>query len=124
MSLHLRVVPLLLLAGCTSMRSSRGGDGDSSEGMASYYSDSLAGHRTANGERYDPNAATCAHRTFPFDTWLEVVSVDTRARARCRVNDRGPYGKGRIVDVSRAVAVQLHMLESGVVRVRIRRVAR
>lgn len=117
-----RLLPLVLVTGCASLRPSDGDDRD--EGLASYYADTLAGHETANGERYDPHAATCAHRTIPFGTWLEVVSVDSRARAKCRVNDRGPFVKGRIVDVSRAVAVKLKMLDSGVARVRIRRLQR
>lgn len=113
---------LLLLAVvlCCSCATFRGADdGDAREGYASYYADSLAGRKTASGEPYNPNAATCAHRKLPFGTWLEVFSVDTNARARCRVNDRGPFVKGRIIDVSRSVARQLRMLGKGVVRVRI-----
>ena len=88
-------------------------------GEASYYGDSLAGHRTANGERYDPGAFTAAHRTLPFGTVLRVVRVDTGAVVYVRVTDRGPFGHAsRILDLSRAAADRLHMLRRGVARVR------
>jgi rare lipoprotein A len=93
------------------------------EGIASYYADSLAGRRTANGERYQPEATTCAHRTHRFGTELEVTAVQTGRTARCRVNDRGPYAKGRIIDVSKKVARELGMLGPGVVAVRVRAVS-
>ncbi|MBM4374501.1 MAG: septal ring lytic transglycosylase RlpA family protein [Deltaproteobacteria bacterium] len=85
-------------------------------GLASYYHDSLAGNLTANGERYDPTAATAAHRTLPLGTVLDVVRRDGRA-VRVRVNDRGPYVDGRILDLSRGAATALDMLRAGVVEV-------
>lgn len=60
------------------------------------------GHTTANGERYDPDGLTCAHKTLPFNTWLRVTY---RGRtADCRVNDRGPFVRGRHLDLSRGMA--------------------
>lgn len=94
------------------------------EGLASYYSDSLAGHTTANGEVYDPQRATCAHRTLPFGTWLRVTRVDTGVHATCRVNDRGPFKRGRVVDVSRRVAQALGLTVVGVAQVRLQVVPR
>jgi rare lipoprotein A len=89
------------------------------EGEASYYGDALAGHRTANGERYDPRAYTAAHRTLPFGTILRVVRKDTRAVTYVRVTDRGPFGSARrILDLSRAAAERLHMIRTGVATVR------
>lgn len=85
-------------------------------GLASYYHDSLAGNLTANGERYDPLAATAAHRTLPLGTVLDVVRRDGRA-VRVRVNDRGPYVDGRILDLSRGAATALDMLRAGVIEV-------
>ena len=89
-------------------------------GAASYYADSLAGHPTASGEPYDPAAFTAAHRTLPFGTWVEVVRKDGR-RVRVRINDRGPFKAGRVIDVSRAAAEALGMVKAGVVDVELRR---
>ncbi len=88
-------------------------------GIASYYADSLAGRRTASGERYRPEIASCAHRTYPFGTMLRVTAVGSGKSAMCRVNDRGPFAKGRLLDVSRVVAKELGMLRAGVLEVRI-----
>jgi rare lipoprotein A len=93
--------------------------GAAQEGVASFYADSLAGRRTASGARYDPNTATCAHRTLPFGTLLRVEEVDTGRTAVCVVNDRGPYVSGRVVDVSKKVAREIGFQEKGVTRVRI-----
>ena len=89
------------------------------EGLASFYANSLAGNLTANGETYRPEKATCAHRSASFGTWLRVTVVETGRSAVCRVNDRGPFVKDRIVDLSRFVAEQVGMVDQGVVRVRI-----
>jgi rare lipoprotein A len=89
------------------------------KGGASYYADSLAGHRTANGERYDPNAYTAAHRRYPFGTVLRVTRIETGAWVLVRVNDRGPYASGRVIDLSKQAAKRLSMLRDGVVPVRL-----
>jgi rare lipoprotein A len=88
-------------------------------GLASFYADMLAGNRTASGERYRPDDSTCAHRKHKFGTRLLVTNVDNGKSAVCRVNDRGPFVDGRVVDVSRAVADQLDMRKRGVVRVQL-----
>jgi rare lipoprotein A len=93
------------------------------EGMASFYADSLAGNRTASGERYRPDDKTCAHRTHKFGTKLVVTNVDNGKQSVCRVNDRGPYVQGRVVDVSKKVAGELGMIKRGVIRVRVERAA-
>jgi rare lipoprotein A len=91
-------------------------------GMASWYGAALAGHRTANGERFDPGALTAAHKTLPFGTWVEVRRVDTGRSVRVRINDRGPNGHAarRIIDVSRRAAEELDMVRAGVARVELR----
>lgn len=89
------------------------------EGIASYYADSLAGRRTASGERYRPDEATCAHRTHRFGTRLLVTAVESGRSAECRVNDRGPWVEGRVLDVSKRVARQLGMIGPGLLRVRV-----
>ncbi len=85
-------------------------------GRASYYSDKLAGRKTASGERYDPQKLTAAHRTLAFGTIVEVARSDGRS-VRVRINDRGPYADARVIDLSRRAAEQLGMIRAGVVDV-------
>lgn len=88
-------------------------------GAASFYADRFAGRKTANGERYDPEAYTAAHRTLPFGSIVRVVHEKTGAWVLVRVNDRGPYAKGRILDLSKQAARRLSMLHEGVTRIRL-----
>lgn len=87
-------------------------------GIASFYSDALEGRPTASGEPYDPSAATCAHRELPLGTVVQVERSKTGEVARCRVNDRGPYHEGRIIDLSRSVAESLGI--EGIAKVSLR----
>lgn len=90
------------------------------EGKATWYSDSLAGNHTANGERYDPRQLTAAHRTLPFGTRVRVTRIDDGRQVIVRINDRGPFGRReRIIDLSRAAAEQMGMIRAGVIGVRI-----
>lgn len=98
------------------------GGAPAEEGLATFYADRFEGRRTASGERYRGEARTCAHRAHPFGAVLEVTDVESGRKVRVRVNDRGPYGKGRIVDLSRAAARELGILRRGVARVRVVRV--
>jgi len=88
-------------------------------GVASYYADKFHGKKTANGEKFDMNALTAAHRTFPFGTKLRVTNLDNQKSVVLRINDRGPFAKGRLIDVSLAAAKQLDMLKTGAARVRL-----
>jgi rare lipoprotein A len=81
-------------------------------GWATYYASRFAGRTTANGERYDPWAMTAAHRTLPFGTQLKVRRSDGRS-VIVRVNDRGPYVNGRILDLSYRAAEALGMVKQG-----------
>jgi rare lipoprotein A len=90
------------------------------QGLASWYGEPHHGRRTASGEVYDMHAMTAAHRTLPFGTWLSVENLDNGRTTRVRVNDRGPFVDGRIIDLSRAAGVALGMVGPGVVRVRLR----
>ncbi len=92
---------------------------EADEGVASYYHNRFHGRPTASGERYDRHELTAAHRDYPFDTWLRVISIKNGSSVIVRVNDRGPHVKSRIIDLSRAAAEQLGMLRSGVTRVRV-----
>jgi len=86
-------------------------------GRATYYADSLAGNRTASGERYDPRAMTAAHRTLPFGSVVRVIRSDGRF-VEVTINDRGPFGgHGAVIDLSRTAAEKLGMLRAGVVDV-------
>src|SRR4051812_41447406 len=89
------------------------------EGQASYYSDRLAGHKTASGERYRPDALTAAHRSLPLGTVLRVTRRDGKRSVVVRVNDRGPFGgERRILDLSRGAFERLGKLRAGVLEVR------
>jgi rare lipoprotein A len=82
-------------------------------GGASYYADSLAGGKTASGERYQPAELTAAHRTLPFGTVVEVQRKSGQF-VRVRINDRGPFVRGKIIDLSRAAAKEIDLLKDGV----------
>lgn len=85
-------------------------------GIASWYGPRFQGRRTANGERFDQNGMTAAHRTFRFGTFVVVTRPNGRS-VKVRINDRGPFIKGRIIDVSRAAAVELGMKKTGLAKV-------
>jgi rare lipoprotein A len=90
-------------------------------GFATFYARGFAGRRTANGERYNPSDLTAAHRTLPFGTLVEVRRADGDARrVVVRVNDRGPYGKNRVIDLSRRAAEELGIVHEGMVKVELR----
>jgi len=82
-------------------------------GRASYYSDKLAGRPTASGEPYKPRELTAAHRKLPFGTIVDVVRPDGRT-VRVRINDRGPFKRGRIIDLSRRAAEKIGLTSEGV----------
>ncbi len=113
----LAAAALLLAAGCATAPPGR--PGSSQRGMASWYGPGFHGRQTANGETYDMHAMTAAHRSLPFDTVVEVRNRDNGRRARVRINDRGPFVRGRIIDLSRAAAAALGMIGPGVARVEI-----
>lgn len=91
-------------------------------GLASWYGPGFHGQYTANGEYYDMNFITAAHKTLPLPCYVEVTSLDTGRRIIVRVNDRGPFVDDRIIDLSRGAAQQLGILRAGLSRVRVRRV--
>jgi rare lipoprotein A (peptidoglycan hydrolase) len=93
-----------------------GGSLGPTSGQASYY---WQGSRTASGETFKPDGVSCAHRTLPFGTKLRVTNQSNGKSVVCRVNDRGPFIAGRIVDLSRGAARQIGMLKVGVVPVTI-----
>ncbi len=88
-------------------------------GVASYYSNGLAGNRTASGDIYDPNRLTAAHRSLPFGTRLSVENLRNRKKVKVVVNDRGPFIRGRVLDLSRRAARKLDFLGDGLAEVRV-----
>jgi len=88
-------------------------------GAVSFYARELQGHLTASGERYDERRLTAAHRSLPFGSCVEVENVENGRRVRVRVNDRGPFVPGRLMDLSYAAAVRIGMTGRGVVRARL-----
>ena len=88
-------------------------------GKASFYGYEFAGQRTASGVRYDPRALTAAHPTLPLGTEVTVVALDTGKQVTVRINDRGPFVRGRKIDLSLRAAQALGIVDDGVARVRI-----
>ncbi|MDD5543059.1 MAG: septal ring lytic transglycosylase RlpA family protein [Acidobacteriia bacterium] len=89
------------------------------QGVASYYGDRHQGHPTANGEIFDKAKMTAAHRTLPFNTQVRVHNLKNHKTVTVRINDRGPYVPGRIIDLSEAAGMQLGMGHSGTTPVRL-----
>jgi rare lipoprotein A len=119
---------LWILAGCSTASPPREPtvgvpplpDGRVHTGRASWYGEAHHGKQTASGERYDMNAMTAAHRALPLGTWLLVENPRNGKSVRVRVNDRGPYTDGRVLDLSLAAARALGAVGEGVIRVRYR----
>ena len=89
-------------------------------GIASYYAKKFHHRKTASGERFDNNSMTAAHKTLPFGTDVKVTNINNGKSVTVRINDRGPFVKGRIIDLSRAAFSQIADLNRGVVKVQIR----
>jgi rare lipoprotein A len=89
-------------------------------GLCVYYNDKFQGHALASGEKYDKNALTAAHKTFPFGTKIKVTNLKNNKSVVVRVNDRGPHGsKLRIIEVTRRAAEELDMIRDGKAKVQI-----
>ncbi len=116
---------LLLLFGVVlGMSGCGGGSGEPSsqpgsiqEGEASYYAHKFHGRTTANGEIYDENKMTAAHKTLPFGTTVRVTNLANGKKVVVRINDRGPFVKGRIIDLSYRAAGELDYIARGIVKV-------
>lgn len=129
------LVALALVAGCATARPvaavdppdppdpparhARHGHRHGQTGYASYYARAHDGLRTASGERYDMDEMTAAHPTLPFGTRVRVTNLENGRHAVVRINDRGPFRKGRVIDVSYAAARKLGLVRSGVAKVRL-----
>ena len=109
--------PALLAAGCSLWRGNA--PGPVQVGTASWYGAELQGSRTASGERFDEHGFTAASPSLPIGTRVRVTNLANGRSAVVRINDRGPFGRGRVLDVSYAAARALGMVGSGTARVRI-----
>lgn len=89
-------------------------------GKASYYADSFDGKRTASGETFHQRSMTAAHRSLPFGTRVKVVNIANGRSVKVRINDRGPFAQGRVIDLSRKAASKLGMINTGVANVEIK----
>ncbi len=102
---------LFLFSSCAPKLHQRGG--------ASYYGDEFKGRRTASGEKFRQSKLTAAHKTLPFGTKVKVKNLKNGKTVKVRINDRGPFVSGRIIDLSKKAARRLGMVQSGVANVEI-----
>ncbi len=98
--------------------------GSTETGLASWYGHPYHGRRAANGEIYDMEKMTAAHRTLPFGTWVRVTNLENNQTVDVRIIDRGPFVKGRVLDLSHAAAVSIAMIGPGVAKVKITVIAK
>lgn len=89
------------------------------EGIASYYANDFHGKQTSNGEIFDMNALTAAHRTFPFGTKVRVTNLENNKTVVVRINDRGPFKEERMMDLSMGAAKEIDLIHTGTARVRL-----
>jgi len=114
---------LVFLVGCSSHRNYKPQPdllGHSESGKASYYSMKYQNRETASGERFNNHLMTAAHKTLPFGTKVIVTNIDNGKTVVVTINDRGPYVKGRIIDLTQAAFSKIESLDKGLVEVKIR----
>jgi rare lipoprotein A len=104
----------IFASGCAS-----GAGHAAQKGLASYYADRYHGRKTASSEVFDVNAMTAAHRTLPFGTRVRVTNVNNGRSVVVRINDRGPFVAGRVIDLSPAAARRIDMINDGVAPVKL-----
>lgn len=122
MHIRLLLIPLILMMTLGCAEQSEGSATDSSftqQGKASYYARSFHGEQTANGETFNQNALVAAHKTLPFGTRVQVTNLENGKQVTVRINDRGPFKPGRIIDLSRIAAARIDLLEDGLAPVEI-----
>ncbi|TLU53764.1 MAG: septal ring lytic transglycosylase RlpA family protein [Chlorobium sp.] len=89
------------------------------EGNASFYAGEFHGRKTANGETFNANQLTAAHPSLPFGTWVKVTNLSNGKDVVVRINDRGPFIKGRIIDLSGSAAKRIGIMQTGIVQVKL-----
>ncbi|PEN13617.1 septal ring lytic transglycosylase RlpA family lipoprotein [Longibacter salinarum] len=116
------IICLGLMVACATGTTSPTADaprGMTDRGEASYYADKFVGRQTASGEVYTHRKLTAAHRTLPFGTRVRVTRLDNGKQVTVRINDRGPFKRGRIIDLSKSAARQIDLVTAGVTDVEI-----
>ncbi len=111
---------LLLIMACSLQAVEEPAFNFTQSGKASYYANSLAGRPTASGILYHPDSLTAAHRHLPFGTVVQVINPATQQEITVTINDRGPYHPHRIIDLSRAAAKQIGIIQAGVAPVTVK----
>jgi len=106
-----------LMTSIDTLAASRGGSTQS--GKASYYHDRFHGRKTASGAAYNKNALSAAHKTLPLGTQVRVTDARSGKSVVVRINDRGPYARGRVIDLSRAAAREIGLVNKGVANVKL-----
>jgi len=127
LSIALLLLGFLLGAGCAARAAGPGPNTTHDaalevfvqEGVAAYYATAFHGRRTASGSIYDERDLTAAHRTLPFGTRVRVTHLENGKEVVVTINDRGPFTKGRVIDLSREAARRLDLIRDGVARVRL-----
>ena len=124
------LIPIFILISCSSSNRfaaqkrnenpSQFRSGELLVGYSSYYADKFHGRTTANGEIFDMHDYTAAHRSLPFGTVVLVTNLENGKKVKVRINDRGPYVKGRILDLSLQAAKEIGLIETGVAKVNIK----
>jgi rare lipoprotein A len=110
---------LVMLSGCTATAKAPSGARKTTTGLASFYGHKWHGRRTANGERLNIHAMTAAHKTLPFGTHVRVTLLSTGKSIVVRINDRGPFVRGRIIDLTDDAARKIGLTVQGVGRVKL-----
>jgi len=119
LSLTTGALALLILSSSPLLAADKVASGHTESGVASYYHDRFHGRKTANGERFDQGAYSAAHKTLPLGTRVRVTRLDSGKSLVVRINDRGPFKKGRIIDLSRRAARDLGMIQEGLTKVKV-----
>jgi rare lipoprotein A len=117
------VTILLYLAGCASHRQYKSQPeltGYSQTGIASFYAMKFQNRKTASGERFNNYSMTAAHKSLPFGTKVKVTNLNNGKTVMVRINDRGPFVRGRIIDLSRAAFAKIERIDKGITPVKIR----
>ena len=120
MSIKFLAAGMLAALAVSPLAAVAGGNTDfKQKGVASYYADRFHGRKTASGTRYNKGALTAAHKSLPLGTKVRVTNLKNGETVDVEINDRGPYVKGRVIDLSKAAARELGMMHAGVVPVRV-----
>jgi rare lipoprotein A len=111
------LIALLLLIGVDAQ--ARVSPGHTQDGVASYYHDRFHGRKTASGAAYNKNALSAAHKSLPLGTEVRVTDARSGKSVIVKINDRGPYAKGRVIDLSRAAAREIGLTKKGLAKVKV-----